>query len=371
MSWTISRYFVVEVARYTAFGLLAALPVVLIPNFFDRADEFLVGGLSLADSLEIARYVVPLVLGYTLPIAFPCGLMLAIGRLGGDCEITAMRASGLSAAALIAPALLLGAIVSALTAYLMIEQEPRCKRELLALSLRLASSGNLIQAQHFQSFGPRMIFVQARGPDRRLEGVMISDASNPDRRIQIFAEAGVFSFDPESGRLRLSLENGDLRLEPNPSDAFDEYRISFARIDYEFPALALGAGPYRYRVDELALPQLREAIRRIEAGDAGPDLAYQNPRVYAAQIQRMLAIPLAPLLFALVGAPLAVRGVVRSRARGVWLALGVFAGYYALFSYGQDIAREGALPAEIAIWIPNAILLAAGIALVCDTRRLR
>jgi lipopolysaccharide export system permease protein len=371
VNWTISRYLVVEVAQYTALGLVAATPVVLIPNFFDRAEDFLVVGVTLADQLEIARYVVPLVIGYALPIAFLFGSMMAIGRLAGDLEVTAMRASGLGSAALIAPICLFGAIISAMTAYLMIELEPRCKRELVALSLRLAARGSLIEEGRFQSFGDRMIFVQKRGADRRLEGVMISDSSNKDRRIRVFAETGEFSFDPESGLLRLSLENGDLRIEPDLSDAFEGYRISFSRFDYDFTALRLGLGPLRTQIDQFGLDELRDAIRRIESGDRGWDLTYRNPLMYSTQIQRMVAIPFSPVLFALVGVPLGLRGVIRSRSRGMLLALGLFGGYYGLFAYAQDVAREGMVAPHLAIWAPNAILLVVGIALIFDARKLR
>ncbi len=371
VSWRISRYLVAEVAQYSALGLMAAAPVILIPNLFDRVDEFTVGGITLADQIEIARCVVPLVLGYALPVAFLFGSMLAIGRLGGDLEITALRASGLGSAAVIAPVALLGAIIALLTAYFTIELEPHCKRELSALSMQLASRGGLIEAGRFQSFGDRMIFVQRRGDDRRLEGVMVSDASNPERRIQVFAETGEFSLDPESGRLRLSLENGDLRMQPDPIDAFDEYRISFERFDCEFPALRVGGGPQRYWIDQLRLDELRGALHRIESGAPVEDLTFRNPRMYATQIQRMFAIPFAPLLFAFVGAALGLRGVVRSRARGLLLALALFGGYYGLFVCAQDVARAGAAPAALAIWAPNAMLLVSAVALTVDARRLR
>jgi len=371
VSWTISRYLIKEVAQYTALGLMVAAPVILIPNVFDRAEEFMVGSITLADQLEIARCVVPLVFGYALPIAFLFGLMMAIGRLGGDLEVTALRASGLGSTALVAPICLLGAIISLMTAYFTIELEPRCKRELSALSLRLASRGGLIEAGRFQSFGDRMIFVQRRGADRRLEGVMISDASSDDRRIQIFAETGEFSLDPESGWLRLSLENGDLRIQPDPIDAFDEYRISFERFDYDFPALRVGAGPQRYWIDQLSLGELRGAIRRIESGDPVEDLTFRNPLMYSTQIQRMFAIPFSPLLFAFVGVSLGLRGGVRSGYRGMLLALALFGGYYGLFVYAQDVAREGVVPPQLAIWAPNAILLVIGIALIVDARGLR
>jgi len=371
VSWTISRYLVVEVAQYTALGLMAATPVILIPNFFDRAEEFMVVGITLADQLEIARYVAPLVIGYALPIAFLFGSMMAMGRLGGDLEITAMRSNGLGSAALIAPIVLLGAVVSVMTAHLMIEQEPRSKRELVALSLRLASRGGLIEEGRFQSFGDRMIFVRERGADRRLEGVMILDSSGKNRRVQVFAETGEFSFDPESGLLRLSLENGDLRLEPDPSAAFEEYRISFSRFDYDFPALRLGVGPLRYWIDQLPLDELRDAIRRIDSGDRVWELAYRNPLMYSTQIQRMVSIPFSPLLFAVVGGSLGLRGVLRSRSRGMLLALGLFGGYYGLFAYVQQVAREGVLPPQLAIWAPNAILFVIGIGLLFDARKLR
>jgi len=266
---------------------------------------------------------------------------------------------------------LLGAIIALMTAYLMIELEPHCKRELTALSLRLAARGGLIEEGRFQSFGKRMIFVQKRGVGRRLEGVMISDASNETRRIQVFAETGEFSFDPESGLLRLSLENGDLRMEPDPSDAFEEYRISFSRFDYDFHALRLGVGPLRYWVDQLEIDELRDAIRRIESGDRVWDLTYRNPLMYSTQIQRMYSIPFCPLLFALVGVSLGLRGVVRSRSRGMLLALGLFGGYYGLFVYVQQIARAGVVPPHLAIWAPNAILFVIGIGLLFDARKLR
>jgi len=199
---------------------------------------------------------------------------------------------------------------------------------------------------------------------------MISDASNEDRRIQVFAETGEFSFDPDSGLLRLSLENGDLRMQPDPSNAFEEYRISFEQFDYDFHALRIGVGPLQYLIDQLQMNELRDAIRRIESGDRVWELTYRNPLMYSTQIQRMFSIPLSPMLFALVGISLGLRGTVSSRSRGMLLALALFGGYYGLFVYVQQIARDGLLPPELAIWAPNAILLVLGVGLIFNARKL-
>ena len=160
-------------------------------------------------------------------------------------------------------------------------------------------------------------------------------------------------------------------MQPDPIDAFDEYRISFEQFDYEFPALRVAAGPQRYWIDQLRLDELRGALRRIRSGDSIEELTFRNPLMYSTQIQRMFAIPFAPLLFAFVGVSLGLRGVVRSRSRGLLLALALFGGYYGLFVYAQGIARDGVMPPQLAIWAPNAILLVSGVALIVDARRLR
>jgi lipopolysaccharide export system permease protein len=101
------------------------------------------------------------------------------------------------------------------------------------------------------------------------------------------------------------------------------------------------------------------------------ELTYRNPMIYATQIQRMFSIPFSPLLFALVGVSLGLRGVIRSRARGMLLALALFGGYYGLFVYVQQIARGGVVPPHLAIWAPNAILLVIGVGLIFGARKLR
>jgi lipopolysaccharide export system permease protein len=199
---------------------------------------------------------------------------------------------------------------------------------------------------------------------------MFSDRSRRGRAFQVFAERGEFRFDPVSGRLRLELRDGDLRMAPFPSDAIDEHRISFQGFSYEFDALALGRGPLRYRADQLSLGELRQAIARIESGEERRELMFREPRVYRTQIQRLFAVPLAPLLFALVGVAMGIAGFLRSRAWGLLIGLAMLAGYYGLFSWTQTAARAGELPPG-AVWLPNAALLALGVALLRAVARPR
>ena len=77
-------------------------------------------------------------------------------------------------------------------------------------------------------------------------------------------------------------------------------------------------------------------------------------------MHRRLALPVAPILFALVGAPLALRGRRGARSWGAFLCALVAFGYYAILTFCQYIALQGFFPVIPALWLPNAIF--AGIA---------
>lgn len=364
LSPTLGSYLTRELLLTTALGFLAAVPVVLIPNLIDRLGEFLVVGVTAPDLALVLGCAVLLVSAYSLPIAFLFGLLIGMGRLAADSELVALRACGASLRSFAVPALVAALLISVLSALLLIVVEPRAKRELTSLSLRLAARGSVIEVGTFQRFGPRMIYAQERSPERRLSGVMISDWTDEENPFLVFAESARLTYDDATGQLHLLLENGDLDMQPRLVDRFEDNRISFSRFDYAFQVGALGGKRWRFRPDQLTLSELQDTIDRAEAGDRLSELRFSEAYVYRAQVHRMLAIPVAPLLFALVGVPLGMGGFVRSRPRGLLLALLVLCGYYGLFVFGQDAARAGELAPALAIWLPNAVLGVAGAVLM-------
>jgi lipopolysaccharide export LptBFGC system permease protein LptF len=104
----------------------------------------------------------------------------------------------------------------------------------------------------------------------------------------------------------------------------------------------------------------------------GIRVRYRHPRHYQAHMHRMLAIPATPVVFSLIGVPLAIFGFVRSRARGLLLALFLMGAYYGLFVFIYDSVRTGLFRALPAIWVPNAVVFAiAGVLLFAAVRSRR
>jgi len=365
----LSRYVVVEVLLYTVLAGCLVAPVVLIPNLLEQVDGFAVVGVTATDLTSAFGWVLLLVTSYTLPIAFVFGLLLAMGRLHGDGEILAMRASGLSVFALVRPALAVGLLFSLLSAVVSIGFEHRAWKQLEAIRRQVLSRGAVIEPGRFQRFGARTVLAQDRLEGGEFAGVMISDYTSASNSLLIFAESAQYSFDAESGMIRLLLVDGDLRMEAFPNDEIKEHRISFEEFEYAFPAPGLVGGRWRFRPNQLSVADLYSVANARDRSEVQLPLKYRRLRHYSSHLQRLFAVPVTPFLFSIIGVPLALFGFVGSRAKGVLAALLMLGGYYTLFIFCYDGARSGYFPPAPAIWFPNAVVLVVGTALLFRAAR--
>ena len=365
----ISRYLATEVVLYTVLAALAATPVMLIPNLLQLIDAFALVGVTAYDLAAVFGWMSLLVVSYALPIAFVFGLLLAIGRLHGDGEILALRSCGMSVFALVRPVIAVGVLFSLLSGVVSIGFEHRAWKQIEAIRRQVLSRGAVIEPGRFRRFGERTILAQTRRDDGVFGGIMISDYSSGANPLLIFAESAEYSFDPESGTLRLSLVDGDLRMHAYPNEAIEEHRISFNAFEYAFPAPRLVGDQWRFRPNELSIAELRAVAEARAPRDLRLRLKYRKTRHYESHLQRLLAVPLTPFLFSIVGVPLAIFGFVGSRAKGLLAALVLLGSYYALFIFCYDAARSGHVPPAPAVWFPNAVVFVAATALLLVSAR--
>ena len=362
-------YLLREVLTYGALGFTAVCTLMVSQNLLRSLDELIAVGSSPAELAAMIRLMVPMLASYAVPVSFLFGVLVAVGRLASDSEITAMRACGMGLRGLLVPVLLLGVLVSALTAHLMIQVEHRARRDLSARVLKVAARGGFLEPGRFHAIGPRVVYVRDRQL-HELDEVLIFDAADPKQPFVIVAESGRFSVDPEQGRIDLRLSNGDIHLEPQ-SGADERYRrISFSSFDYAFDASSVLTDLRGHlRPSEMSIRELRAVLERARAGDPLLDLRSRNPSRYLEQIHRRFALPVAPILFALIGVPLGLSRARGTRSWGVLLGLALAFSYYLLLSFGQFLTREGLVQIPVAFWLPNAIFAAAGIYLVLAARR--
>ncbi len=359
LSRTLSRYVLREVAVYGLVGFLAFATILVTQNLLRRLEDLLALGFTQHDFLVILACFGGMFGAYAAPVAFLFGVLLAMGRLSSDSEVTAMQASGLGLRTLLLPVLALGVAISALTAWMLIDLEPAGRRQLRSLLEQVASRGGILEAGKFRGVGERTVFVTERDRENNLRGVMVSDRSDPARPFLVFAERGRFVFEPETLIAHLQLENGDVHLDDDGGDPKKHGRIAFQALDYSFDVgVLLSESRATLKAREMSFPDLRALVRRFDEGETVADARLQQPITYRIELQRRLALPVAPLLFALVGVPLGLRRARGARSWGALLCIAVVFGYYALLSFSQFLGGGGVLSPVMALWLPNLVFAA-------------
>jgi lipopolysaccharide export system permease protein len=367
-----------EVLSYTALGLLAITTVMVTQNLFRFLDEMISARVSWSELGSIVGCLGLMLATYTVPIAFLFGVLLTFGRLSSDSEILAMQSCGLGLPALFRSMLILGVIASGLTAYLSLEVEHTAQLALRRAVKTMAVRGGFIEPGRFQHLGERMLYIKNVDANNRLEGVIISDRSDPKKPLMIFAEYGRLNWNTERRELEFRLNNGDIHVVPAGDAAGggredDSYqRISFLSFDYTLDAVSLfGSHFSTLRPREMSMAQLRNVIARAEAGESLEDLRRMDPVAYELQIHRRVALPFAPLLFAFVGGFLGLERRRGTRSWGALICVALVFGYYVMLTFSEYLAMHRILPASIALWTANATFTLAAVFLFMRANRMR
>lgn len=90
----------------------------------------------------------------------------------------------------------------------------------------------------------------------------------------------------------------------------------------------------------------------------------------SVEIHKKFALPVACVVFVLIGAPLGMR-VRRAGPAVAFLSIGFFIFYWACLVGGEELARRSLFPPWLAMWLPNIVLGAVGIdwtLRACETR---
>src|SRR5271169_5144152 len=95
--------FTLSISVLTSVFLLGYLPQL--------ANKVINNGESLVAMSQVFLYYIPILLGYTLPIACLVTVILALGHMSAENEILAMRASGIHLLRLLVPLIVMGIIL--------------------------------------------------------------------------------------------------------------------------------------------------------------------------------------------------------------------------------------------------------------------
>lgn len=256
----------------------------------------------------------------------------------------------------------------------------------------------------------------------QIRDLILDDNTDPNIRRTISAQSGVLEPRPNEGMLRLTLFNGEIQ-EVNIEKLEEFRRVRFAKHALSIPA-AEGMFWQRHQADdrtdrEKSVAQMRQEVQTQRARSAWlaqrlnllvgidfypyfgrtfnlvPDTLVhllltprpplrllpqqqrllgqinsllterqdceQTAQTLTVEIQKKYAIPVACMVFVLIGAPMGVLARRGGLATGVSLSLGFFLLYWAFLIGGEDLADRRIVSPFVAMWAANFLTGGCGL----------
>ena len=346
--------------------------IVLVPNVArDLLAYVLAGQLSAVAFGRLMLLLVPLAITYALPMGLLTGVLLTLGRLSADHEITAMRAAGLSLPRLTVPVLVLGAIGAAVGLYFNFDSMPRARVEYhreLAEAVRTNSLSFIEEKTFIRKFPGYVLYVNDK------EGSELKDfwgwKLDDEKRVTriVHAATGHLDYDSSDNTLILSLTHVQVeeRDEKSPENFADSSRTAMTertepiRLSLE---RFFKPGSVRVKPDWMTFSQLRAERARLAARTPAPDQVKEFARdqmklelVYQDKFNTALAV----FSLALIGVPLGIKVSRRETSANFGVALLLTLTYYLLTVAVKNLDRHPEYRPDLLLWVPNLLILGLG-----------
>jgi lipopolysaccharide export system permease protein len=343
---TIDRYVAREVVGPFLMGV-GLLTFALVTGKLLKLTEMVVNhGVGVSQVMSLVGYIMPAFLELTLPMAVLLGVLLGFGRMSGDRELIAARACGISLYRLAVPVMAVALVVYVLASWFAFSIRPwansRLARELYHLS-RTRSTAGLKEKVFDRSFPGLVLYADRISSNGTLHGVLISDARNADQQNTIIARRGIILPDKELRTITLRLFDGSIfGVDPsNQGSHVTSFRIYDLNVE---PQAALGLT--EREPEEMSYSELGRVIAKARVAGK-PDY------VAEAEMASKYTVPLATLLFALVGVPLGLKPARGGQSERFGVAIAMIFLYYMLMRLGRTLAERGSLNAFVAMAIPD------------------
>jgi lipopolysaccharide export system permease protein len=343
-------------------GLFAAV-LILGNTLNDMVGYLMAGQISLGMFFYLIGLMVPYVAAYALPMGVLLGVLLVLGRMSAQQEITAMRAAGLSLGFIARPVLVFGCLAAAVALIVNFEFMPRARmayKQILAEAVQTNPLSFIVPQTFVRDFPNLVIYVEGK------EGAILQDVwfwrlDNQQRVLESGrAREGALSFDEENAVLEVKLRDV-VAVAQNENDPENYPKMR--------GTTQVGEVPLSFRVDDIfsqrkkrqkyawmTYAELRaEREQSVATGDDSKRLGV------AMAISEKGANALAVIGFAFLAIPLGLRVSRQETSANLGVALILVMGYYLLTVMASWFKAMPALRPELLLWVPSLLCIAVGI----------
>lgn len=375
----IERYVLVELVKIFGGILCITTLLLLFVGVLGQVREYGLGPLQV---LHILPFVVPSLLPYAIPATFLLALCMVYGRIAGDLEFVACKASGLSPFALIWPGLFAAALLSVGTLVLMDQVIPWSQRHIeriVTLAMEDVFLDQLRTQNKISLKNPAITITVTEVRGRTLIWPLFRYSPHGRGTITMQAREAEIHFDLARQEVVLRMQHGHL-------DIPGQTRIYFETEDKPFPLpipnRRLRGRSLRLSDVERKLAEWREQwkadeqwemMRTIWGLTTGQFAELISPETQTASILRTIqeedyrrlrtewhqryATASSCFFFALLGSPIALLMARKEFLTTFFVCFApILVIYYPLAMMAQNFSKTGRLDPSWAVWIANSVM---------------
>ena len=346
-------------------GLLTFTVILLMDKILKLIELIVNRGVSFSKISMLLLFISPSFLIFTIPMAVLLGTLLSFGRLSGDSEITAFKASGVSLYQLFLPISILSVIAYLFTSFLVFYGLPWGNRGFMATIYLIAQSKADIEIKErvFNDVFDGLVVYVDKVPiqGKRIEGVLIYDERDKEKVNTIFAKEGFLNSDPKSHEVVLRLLNGDIHRFETKTKVYQRMKFDTYDLKLELGKTFAAMGK-KLKEHEMSIDEIKEKIKKMKI--KGEDTTGQE-----VELHKRYAIPFACIVFGLIGVPLGILPRRSARSYGFILGIFILMTYYMSLTASEILAMKKTIPAFLAGWAPNFLFCGLGVYLLVKTAK--
>ena len=395
---TLHRYVLWELVRSFVLSFAALVAVMLVGSIYRPLRH----GIGFGDLLAFLPYLLPYLYAWVLPAAMLAACVMTYGRLSAENELTAICTSGVPLRYACYPAFLLALILTALAIPLNDWLIPYC-RVLKERELRTAFLEEPFRAtglgQVTTKIGGYKIYVESVQGDLLHNVVVIEPKDKPapappaddamapgaatppaaekdvptSSEISVYrAEYARYSVDPDERTIRIVLQEAACTIVTPGRPAPGWFNLTAKEQVIAIPTLEAATVNFGRPSNSTTAQLLHKAAELERERLTSPEPRKKLQRDIArtlTEVRLREALSFATIALCLVGIPLGIWMRQSNRLRSFAVAIVVFLLLYGMIAGGEGLATARRLSPRLALWTPDALTGAFGLAMLLYTFR--
>jgi len=347
----IQRHILGEFLKVLLITLVAFIALFLIVEIVEKLDDLLENNVQPIVYVKFFAYKIPAIFFQVSPMAMLLAVLLSLGILNKNGEITAIKAGGIGLLRALAPLLVCGIIMSIGVIFINESITPMANKAYGSLEKKwMASkkdSAHLGRSGIWFRSGETIYNIATMDlNEKRLSGITKYRLERPFKLIERVS-AATARWDGKNWISKRAEGWSFSGGHTDKKEIFKDYRF----LEIKNPEMMQNLESSYEKMSFTELSRYIDTLKRD---------GYETAK-YRVELLSKLSFPMVNLVMVLVGIPFALRtGRNSGIASGLALSFIIGFGYWIIFGMSKSLGQSALIPPEIAAFFPVVLFMAIG-----------